>query len=299
MATKTLLTFIWLLTSLPPFFTMTLDTNATADNLSPTSLASGAGGLEMRKLRHIEAELEVLRRTVTEIKAGGQCGAQSPHPNVLKEVTSEIQALRSQFQALQMQRELSVLRSDILLAQSAMLADTGSRRSAMLEDDASKSVSVGRTAESENGVAQNIPFTLNTGSLYERWGNEMCPNDTELVYSGIIAGSEHQHPGAAANALCLPLTPVLENNPGVGTVTVIYGAELQVAPLPKHDLDPRCAVCRAPRATVAMVPAANACHRGWTLEYAGYIMAGHHTHPAATDFSLCRQGATRTHWFQQ
>lgn len=103
---------------------------------------------------------------------------------------------------------------------------------------------------------------------------------------GIIAGSDHQHPGAAANALCVPLTPVLENNPGVGTITVIYGAELQVAPLPKHDLDPRCAVCRAPRATVVMVPAAIACHRGWTLEYAGYIMAGHHTHPAATDF-LC------------
>lgn len=86
---------------------------------------------------------------------------------MLKEVTSEIQALRSQFQALQMQRELSVLRSDILLAQSAMLPDTGSRRSAMLEDDASKpeSVSVGRTVESGNGVAQNIPFTLNTGTI--------------------------------------------------------------------------------------------------------------------------------------
>ncbi|XP_025108538.1 uncharacterized protein LOC112572846 isoform X2 [Pomacea canaliculata] len=268
MTTMALLTLICFLTSLPVLYTMSLDTNVTADNSASTSLASGAGGLEMRKLRHIEAELEVLRRTVTEIKAGVQCGSQSPHPNVLQEVTSEIQALRSQFQGLQVQRELSVLRSDLLLAQSAMLADTGSKP-------------VGRTPQ--------------TGAVYERWGNSGCPNGTELVYSGLIGGSHFTHTGAAANALCLPLNPVLENNPGASTLTVIYGAELELTPLPKHNLDPLCAVCRSPRATILMVPAASACLPGWTVEYSGYLMAGYYSHTAATEY-ICvdREQHTRT-----
>lgn len=83
-------------------------------------------------------------------------------------MTVEIQGLRSQFRALQMQRELSALRSEILLAQSAMLPDTGSRRSAIPEDDASQpgAESAGRGAEGGNerpGVTRNIPSTLSTG----------------------------------------------------------------------------------------------------------------------------------------
>ncbi|XP_025108159.1 short-chain collagen C4-like [Pomacea canaliculata] len=273
-----LLTFVCFLTSLPVLYTRSLETNVAADDA-----ASRSGGLEMRKLRHIEAELEVLRRTVTEMKAGGQCGAQSPHQNFLREVTSEIQALRSQFQGLQVQRELSVLRSD-LLAQSAMLADTGSKP-------------VGRTPQisNERPRVADISTIMNTGAVYERWGNSGCPNGTELVYSGLIGGSHFTHTGAAANALCLPLNPVLENNPGVNHVAYIYGAELELTPLPKNDLDPLCAVCRSPRATIVMVPAASACLAGWTVEYSGYLMAGHHTHTAATEY-ICvdREQHTRT-----
>ncbi|XP_025108156.1 uncharacterized protein LOC112572613 isoform X1 [Pomacea canaliculata] len=274
-----LLSFVGFLTSLPVLYTRSLETNVTADDA-----ASRSGGLEMRKLRHIEAELEVLRRTVTEMKAGEQCGAQSPHQNFLREVTSEIQALRSQFQGLQVQRELSVLRSD-LLAQSAMLADTGSKP-------------VGRTPQISSEpprVAENISTIMNTGAVYERWGNSGCPNGTELVYSGVIGGSENTHTGAAANALCLPLNPVLENVPGASFVAYIYGAELQIHPLPKSDHDPLCAVCRSPRATIVMVPAASACLPGWIVEYSGYLMAGHHTHTAATEY-ICvdREQHTRT-----
>ncbi|PVD25121.1 hypothetical protein C0Q70_15619 [Pomacea canaliculata] len=266
--------FLCILTSLPALYTMSLVANVTADHAVSSSSAPGVGGLEMRKLRQIEAELEVLRRTVTELKAGAQCGSQSPQSSPqseeLKEVTAEIQGLRSQFRALQMQRELSALRSEILLAQSAMLPDTGSRRSAMPEDDASQpgSESAGRRVEDGNerpGVTRNIPSTLSTG---------------------VIGGSSHGHTGAAANALCLPLNPVLENSPGLSANAVIYGAEFEVQPLPQQDNDPRCAVCRAPRTSVVMLPAASSCHPGWTLEYSGYIMAGHHTHPAATEF-LC------------
>ncbi|XP_025108516.1 uncharacterized protein LOC112572830 [Pomacea canaliculata] len=285
MALMALLTVVILLTSLPVLYTMSLDTNVTADNSASSSLASSAGGLEMRKLRHIEAELEVLRRTVTEMKAGGQCGAQSPHPNVLREVTSEIQALRSQFQGLQVQRELSILRSDLLLAQSAMLADTGSKP-------------VGRTPQISSEpppVVENISTIMSTGAVYERWGNSGCPNGTELVYSGLIGGSFYSHTGAAANALCLPFNPVLENNPGATYVASIYGAELQVEPLPKHNLDLLCAVCRSPRATILMVPAASACLAGWTVEYSGYLMAGDPGDNAATEY-ICvdREQHTRT-----
>lgn len=75
---------------------------------------------------------------------------------------SEIQGLRSQFQALQMRRELSALRSDMLQAQS-MLADAGSRLDDLPGEDASRQGSdlAGRTVEA--GVVQNIPSILSSG----------------------------------------------------------------------------------------------------------------------------------------
>lgn len=76
MTTRAKLAFFYLLTSLPAFYTMTLDANVTAGHAVSSSLEPSVGGVEMRKLRHMEAELEVLRRTVTELKAGGQCGSQ-------------------------------------------------------------------------------------------------------------------------------------------------------------------------------------------------------------------------------
>lgn len=68
--------FMCILMSLPALYTMSLVANVTADNAVSSPSAPSVGGLEMRKLRQIEAELEVLRRTVTEIKAGAQCGSQ-------------------------------------------------------------------------------------------------------------------------------------------------------------------------------------------------------------------------------
>lgn len=75
---------------------------------------------------------------------------------------SEIQGLRSQFQALQIRRELSALRSDMLQAQS-MLADAGSRRDDLPGDEASRQASdlAGRAVEA--GVVQNIPSILSSG----------------------------------------------------------------------------------------------------------------------------------------
>jgi len=45
-----------------------------------------------------------------------------------------------------------------------------------------------------------------------------------------------------------------------------------------------CAVCRAPRSTVLMVPGRNICYDGWTQEYRGYLIAGDYEHAAATKY---------------
>ena len=33
-----------------------------------------------------------------------------------------------------------------------------------------------------------------------------------------------------------------------------------------------------------MIPGRNQCYKGWTLEYKGYLVAGHHGHAAATEY---------------
>ena len=43
-------------------------------------------------------------------------------------------------------------------------------------------------------------------------------------------------------------------------------------------------VCKVKkRSSVLMVPGKTKCHTGWTLEYAGFLMAGYHSH-TATDY---------------
>ena len=121
------------------------------------------------------------------------------------------------------------------------------------------------------------------GSSYIRWGHSTCPVSTELVYSGVMGGSLHTLSGAGANALCLSLSPVLLNPRPDQPHTLLYGGEYET--YDSHmNKDPDCAVCRSLRPTTIMVPGTNVCSSGWTLEYSGYLMAGHHTHAASTQF---------------
>ena len=52
---------------------------------------------------------------------------------------------------------------------------------------------------------QGPPGAINGGVTYTRWGKTSCPtvSGTELVYSGITAGSWYADTGGGANYLCI------------------------------------------------------------------------------------------------
>jgi len=132
------------------------------------------------------------------------------------------------------------------------------------------------------------------GTTFTRWGKSTCPsNGTDLVFSGLTAGSHFTHEGAAANLLCLTKSPLwnkyddAEQDGGL-----VYGAEYKFDHRNRNtffgreitDQDPPCAVCRTRRSSVMMIPGKNQCLDGWTLEYQGYLSAGSFNHKAATEF---------------
>ncbi|XP_030846962.1 short-chain collagen C4-like [Strongylocentrotus purpuratus] len=126
------------------------------------------------------------------------------------------------------------------------------------------------------------------GVIYTRWGNDVCPEDAELIYSGSIGGAHYIQTGSGSNYLCMPDEPIYDE------VTAskdehrakLYTSEYEVhtAPSriqPMHDHTPTCAVCRAPsnRTRKLMIPARNVCpSQEWRLEYAGYLMAEKYEH---------------------
>lgn len=132
-----------------------------------------------------------------------------------------------------------------------------------------------------------------TGASYIRWSRNSCPsNGTHLVYKGFAGGAQHAHRGAAANYLCLPEDPlwnVYDDAEQLGQT--VWGAEYEFhwrnmdnffgKPLAQRDVP--CSVCHTKRAAVLMIPGRNKCYDGWTLEYHGYLMAGHDIH-FATEF---------------
>nr|KAG5706509.1 hypothetical protein BaRGS_028680 [Batillaria attramentaria] len=90
--------------------------------------------------------------------------------------------------------------------------------------------------------------------------------------------------GAAANYLCLPLNPEFDDDKRLNDLAQLYGGEYHTYGESTYMMDAVCAVCRPPRATVVMVPAATHCWSGWTLEYTGHLMAGRPDNAAASEF---------------
>jgi hypothetical protein len=115
------------------------------------------------------------------------------------------------------------------------------------------------------------------------------------IILGVAGGSLTTHLGGAGNVLCLPMDPIWGRfTDALEKHAFIYGAEYEsgdnlylhdnAEKLMNHNVP--CAVCRSrSRASVVMVPARNVCHEGWTLEYQGYLMAGHHKHQTPTEYT--------------
>ncbi|KAH3783567.1 short-chain collagen C4-like isoform X1 [Dreissena polymorpha] len=133
-----------------------------------------------------------------------------------------------------------------------------------------------------------------SGTTYVRWGRKSCPTIAALVYEGFTAGSYYGHTGSGANYLCLPAEPLWGvYDDGFKTPAIIYGTEYETSDSPVfnhlHEHEVPCAVCRVSTSNVLMVPGRNACYTGWTLEYAGYLMAERNNHASNKNF-VCVDG---------
>lgn len=144
----------------------------------------------------------------------------------------------------------------------------------------------------QNADADGYTTKLGSSS-YIHWGRSECPQNATLVYTGYAAGSHYTHSGAAANYLCLPKDPNWDLYVDGFQSTRIYGAEYETDVYSRwkylHQNDVPCALCRTPHADVVMVPGKNVCHKEYTLEYKGYLMAGWYGHNAASEY-VCVDG---------
>ena len=131
-----------------------------------------------------------------------------------------------------------------------------------------------------------------TKSVYIRWGRTTCPRkETESVYDGFAGGSHYTHIGGASSMMCLPRDPDWDSgiyNDKYDQYTgFIFGTEYEQAKLFGESFknqDVPCVVCLVRRPSVVMIPGRSKCYDGWTFEYSGYLMTGHHWHDGATDY---------------
>ena len=61
---------------------------------------------------------------------------------------------------------------------------------------------------------------------YTRWGHTKCPDSTETLYSGVVAGGHYNHRGSGANSVCLHPEPTYgEHSAGNQDGALLYGTE--------------------------------------------------------------------------
>ena len=131
---------------------------------------------------------------------------------------------------------------------------------------------------------------------YIRWGNSTCPYGADTIYSGVVAGSWFQHEGAAVDPLCLPPGPqYLKYQTGYQEYARLYGAEYQThspSPLDQSlDRNVPCVLCQVyGRTNKIMIPSHYKCPSGWRREYYGYLMTGHYTHKAGSQYTCVDKG---------
>ena len=119
------------------------------------------------------------------------------------------------------------------------------------------------------------------GTVYTRWGSSTCPeiNGTELVYSGITAGSYLTY-GGGVDYLCMPNDPEYSDSRNIGTQghSQLYSTEYELPLEGGQYHNAPCAVCYVTtRATMLMIPGKETCPSSWTREYYGFLMSGRDT----------------------
>ncbi|KAK3093710.1 hypothetical protein FSP39_019121 [Pinctada imbricata] len=144
-----------------------------------------------------------------------------------------------------------------------------------------------QTLEAEKNTLQSKFDARKGGAVYVRWGRKQCPgNDTELVYSGFIGGTNYNIYGGS-NPQCMVPNPVLSNRTD-HVYNHIYGAEFD------HDFfgagtgtnDLPCVVCRHKEYnSIVTLPGTNVCYTGWKLQYQGYLLGGFPSYKGVTDFT--------------
>lgn len=136
--------------------------------------------------------------------------------------------------------------------------------------------------EEDLGVMINNASAIN-GVVYTRWGRTVCPTDNLFIYRGTAVGSYYSSYGGGSNYLCLVTDPMWGlYNASVSKSVELYGAEfVNPTAFTSENADGinlnyqnvPCALCQSPRPATVMIPGRNLCYDGWTLEYAGYLVA--------------------------
>ncbi|KAL4222934.1 hypothetical protein ACF0H5_018975 [Mactra antiquata] len=147
------------------------------------------------------------------------------------------------------------------------------------------------TTPSTTGIQSNKRSVgeIPGGYVYTRWGSYSCPENSDQVYQGYMAGGHYKHPGGATNSICLPEVPEWGNHSDAIDVdrAPIYGTKYgstddtftRLSGESLRNKDVPCTVCQATgRLSHIMIPAKTSCLENWTLEYKGYLMGSSYLH---------------------
>ncbi|KAK3099618.1 hypothetical protein FSP39_007088 [Pinctada imbricata] len=138
----------------------------------------------------------------------------------------------------------------------------------------------------------------NSGATFVHWGSASCSNQTaETVYSGFAAGGWYNYAGSGTNYLCLPRDPLFGNGSYAVSgsyVNYLYGVEYETNFFgdKSQDEDAPCAVCQSTAgASILMIPGRNACYKGWTEQYKGYLASSYYSQTAQNEYVCVEEKA--------
>ena len=147
------------------------------------------------------------------------------------------------------------------------------------------------TTDTPTATPTTLPTTtsmVHGGVTYIRWGRTSCPtvDGTEYVYDGITAGSLYTHTGGGSNYICLVKDPKYPPQATTSSTNYIYGSEYETGGdalnrVNQHNVP--CAACHVTtRSAQLVIPGTDQCPRGWTTEYAGWLMSEHYSSKGRT-----------------